>query len=100
METRYVTETGEVAVIDFMPPRDRDINVVRIVQGIKGTMRMKMELTIRFDYGSIVPWVSHHRLFLKAVAGPDAVYLETKVELRGARCWERPSGTSSELSPK
>src|SRR6186713_2932895 len=40
LETRYVSDTGEVAVIDFMPPRDRDINVVRIVQGIKGTMRM------------------------------------------------------------
>lgn len=83
LETEYVTETGTAKVLDFMPPRDRDINVVRIVIGIKGTVRMKMEMTIRFDYGSIVPWVSHHRRLLKAVAGPDAVYLETEVELRG-----------------
>ena len=74
---------GCVRVTDFMPPRDREINVVRIVFGNRGTVRMKMELTIRFDYGSIVPWVSHHKRLLKAVAGPDAVYLDTEVELRG-----------------
>lgn len=83
LETHYVTETGTVRVIDFMPPRDHDINVVRIVTGVEGTVRMKMEMTLRFDYGSIVPWVSTHGRFLKAVAGPDAVYLETEVELRG-----------------
>ena len=83
LETEYVTETGTATVLDFMPPRDRDINVVRIVVGIKGTIRMKMEMTIRFDYGSIVPWVSHQRRLLKAVAGPDSLYLETEVELRG-----------------
>lgn len=83
LETHYVTPTGTARVIDFMPPRDRNINVVRIVTGVKGTVRMKMELTLRFDYGSIVPWVSYQRPFLKAVAGPDAVYLETELEMRG-----------------
>ncbi len=83
LETQYVTETGTVTVLDFMPPRDRDINVVRIVVGVKGTVRMRMEMTIRFDYGSIVPWVSHERRLLKAVAGPDSVYLQTEVDLRG-----------------
>ena len=83
LETQYVTATGTAMVLDFMPPRDRDINLVRIVVGVKGTVRMKMEMTLRFDYGSIVPWVSHHRRLLKAVAGPDAVYLDTAVELQG-----------------
>jgi GH15 family glucan-1,4-alpha-glucosidase len=83
LETEYVTDTGTALVLDFMPPRDRDINVVRIVIGVKGTVRMKMDMTLRFDYGSIVPWVSRHRRLLKAVAGPDSVYLETEVELRG-----------------
>ena len=83
LETCFDTPTGTAMVVDFMPPRDRDINVVRIIVGVKGTVRMKMALTLRFDYGSIVPWVSHHRRFLKAVAGPDAVYLETELELRG-----------------
>jgi GH15 family glucan-1,4-alpha-glucosidase len=83
LETHFVTPTGTAMLVDFMPPRDRAINVVRIVVGVKGTVRMKMEMTLRFDYGSIVPWVSHQRRFLKAVAGPDSVYLETKVALRG-----------------
>ena len=83
LETEYVTESGAARVLDFMPPHDRDINVVRIVQGVKGTVRMRMEMTIRFDYGSIVPWVSHEKRLLKAVAGPDALYLQTEVELRG-----------------
>jgi len=83
LETCFDTPTGTAMVVDFMPPRDRDINVVRLIVGVKGTVRMKMELTLRFDYGSIIPWVSHHRRFLKAVAGPDAVYLETELELRG-----------------
>src|SRR5688500_5679624 len=42
LETEYVTDAGTALVIDFMPPRDRDINVVRIVMGIKGTVGMKM----------------------------------------------------------
>ena len=83
LETLFETSTGTAMLIDFMPPRDRDINVVRIVVGVKGTVRMKIDLTLRFDYGSIVPWVSHQRRFLKAVAGPDAVYLETELELQG-----------------
>ena len=83
LETHYVTGTGTVRVVDFMPPRDQDINVVRIVIGVEGTVRMKMEMTLRFDYGSIVPWVSTDGRLFKAVAGPDAVYLETEVELRG-----------------
>ncbi len=83
LETQYVTATGTAMVLDFMPPRDKEINVVRIVVGVKGTVRMKMEMTLRFDYGSIVPWVSRHRHLLKAVAGPDSVYLETAIELQG-----------------
>ncbi|MCW5798608.1 MAG: Glycoside hydrolase family 15 protein [Nitrospira sp.] len=83
LETHFITPTGTAMLLDFMPPRDRDINVVRIVVGVKGTVRMKMDMTLRFDYGSIVPWVSHRRRFLKAVAGPDAVYLETEIELKG-----------------
>ncbi len=83
LETEYVTKSGTARVLSFMPPHDRDINVVRIVQGVKGRVRMRMEMTIRFDYGSIAPWVSHERRLLKAVAGPDALYLQTEVELRG-----------------
>ena len=57
LETEFHTDEGVVRVIDGMPVRTRWLDVVRMVEGVKGRVRMKMELVIRFDYGSIVPWV-------------------------------------------
>lgn len=79
---------GTVRVIDLMPPRglERGHNpdVVRVVEGVTGRVTMRMRLTIRFDYGSVVPWVSRRGpQTLQAVAGPDALHLTTPVELRG-----------------
>ncbi|MBA3347184.1 MAG: glycoside hydrolase family 15 protein, partial [Actinobacteria bacterium] len=83
-ELDFHTEDGSVRVIDFMPPRGADPDVVRIVEGLEGTVRMRMELVVRFDYGSIVPWVRRAEDgSLIAIAGPDAVALHTPVELRG-----------------
>lgn len=79
---------GTVRIIDAMPPRglERGHNpdVVRVVEGVTGRVRMRMQLTIRLDYGSVVPWVSRtgpHTL--QAVAGPDGLVLTTPVELHG-----------------
>ena len=83
LETEFETADGVVALIDFMPARDRDPNLVRIVEGRKGTVRMRSELVIRFDYGSIVPWVRHNDCGISAIAGPDAVTVLTPVPLRG-----------------
>ena len=85
LETDWETPGGAVRVIDFMPPRETAPDVVRIVEGISGTVRMRTELIIRFDYGSIVPWVqrmdgSNTRI---AVAGPDGLCLRTPVDMRG-----------------
>jgi GH15 family glucan-1,4-alpha-glucosidase len=77
LETVWETPTGSVKVIDFMPQRDVAPDVVRIVEGLTGSVRMQGELRLRFDYGRIVPWMrrtDHHRV---AVAGPDAVWLRT-----------------------
>ncbi|HWN20576.1 MAG TPA: glycoside hydrolase family 15 protein [Gaiellaceae bacterium] len=83
-ELDFHTEDGLVRVIDFMPPRGADPDVVRIVEGLEGTVRMQMQLVIRFDYGSIVPWVRRTPDgSLVAIAGPDAVVLQTPVEMRG-----------------
>jgi GH15 family glucan-1,4-alpha-glucosidase len=83
-ELDFQTEDGSVRVIDFMPPRGTDPDVVRIVEGLEGTVRMRMQLVIRFDYGSIVPWVRRAADgSLVAIAGPDAVVLQTPIELRG-----------------
>src|SRR5204863_222694 len=57
LETRFETATGDVALIDFMPPRGNASDVVRLVRGVRGTVKMKMQLVIRFGFGSDVPWV-------------------------------------------
>ncbi len=84
LETEFETPDGCVLVIDFMPIHDRQSNIVRTVVGKRGRVPMKTEIVFRFDYGSIVPWVS--RLddgSLRAVAGPDMVVVRSKVALHG-----------------
>ena len=83
LETVYTTDDGEVAVIDCMPPRDRHLEVIRLVEGRRGRVAMQMELIIRFDYGSIVPWVRQIDGTLVAIGGPDALRLVTPVEVKG-----------------
>jgi GH15 family glucan-1,4-alpha-glucosidase len=83
LETEFRTRDGVVRLIDCMPPRQRDPDVVRVVEGVRGRVPMRMELVIRFDYGSIVPWVRRQGSALHAIGGPDSVWLRTPVELRG-----------------
>jgi GH15 family glucan-1,4-alpha-glucosidase len=83
LETELETESGAVRLIDFMPPRGKAPDVVRIVEGLRGEVHMRMELALRFDYGSIVPWVRNLEGTLIGIAGPDAVTLRTPVELEG-----------------
>jgi GH15 family glucan-1,4-alpha-glucosidase len=83
LETEHRTEEGVVRVVDCMPPRQSDPDLARVVEGVRGRVRMRMELTIRFDYGSIVPWVRHVGGALHAIAGPDSVWLRTPVPVRG-----------------
>jgi len=83
LETELETAEGTVRLIDFMPPRGEAPDVVRIVEGVRGKVAMRMSLSIRFDYGSIIPWVRRREEGLLAVAGPDALFLATPVELVG-----------------
>ena len=83
LETYFQTATGTVKVIDFMPPRNSHPNIVRIVEGIKGTVEMDMTLVLRFDYGSSVPWVRRIGDDLLMVAGPNAVLVRSTVEMHG-----------------
>ncbi|PZF86369.1 glycoside hydrolase family 15 protein [Micromonospora deserti] len=83
LEAEWDTPEGSVRVIDCMPPRGRAADVVRVVEGLSGSVPMRMDLRLRFDYGHIVPWVRHHGNDLGAVAGPDAAWLRTDVALRG-----------------
>ncbi|PRX98608.1 glycoside hydrolase family 15 protein [Allonocardiopsis opalescens] len=84
LETEWDTPTGSVRVIDFMPPRGQAPDVVRIVEGLSGTVEMRTELRLRFDYGRVVPWMhrdDHSELV--GIAGPDAVWLASPVDLEG-----------------
>ncbi len=83
LESEWDTDEGRVRVTDFMPPRDEVADVVRIVEGLSGTVRMRGELVLRFDYGHIVPWVRKHEKGIRAVAGPDAVLLVTPAPVEG-----------------
>jgi GH15 family glucan-1,4-alpha-glucosidase len=85
LETTFETEEGEVCLIDFMPPRERQrhSHVVRMVRGIRGRVAMQMDLAIRFDYGRTIPWVTSRGDELRAIAGDDMVTLRTKVPLHG-----------------
>ncbi|MGE5213426.1 MAG: glycoside hydrolase family 15 protein [Nitrospirota bacterium] len=85
LETELETKHGAVRLIDFMPPRGEDPDIVRIIQGLRGRVAMQMELIIRFDYGQIVPWVRRRKRFggLEAIAGPDGLILRTPVEMHG-----------------
>ncbi|MGH9164998.1 MAG: glycoside hydrolase family 15 protein, partial [Acidimicrobiales bacterium] len=83
LETDWVAHGGRVRVIDCMPPRGRDPDVVRVVEGLAGTVRVRMELVVRFDYGAVVPWVRRTDEGMSAVAGPDALCLRTPVDTAG-----------------
>lgn len=83
LETEYETDTGVVTVTDCMPVRVQAPDLVRIVEGKRGQVRMRMELVIRFDYGSIVPWVQKIDGGISAIGGPDRLLLITPVPLHG-----------------
>jgi GH15 family glucan-1,4-alpha-glucosidase len=86
LETDFELAGGErVAIIDFMPIYERDgrIDLIRIVEGRRGVVPMRVEAVFRFDYGRIVPWVRSRDYGLSAVAGPDALQLRTPVSMHG-----------------
>ncbi|MEY2482276.1 MAG: hypothetical protein QOK24_804 [Verrucomicrobiota bacterium] len=83
LETEIETADGAVRLIDFMPPRGKNPDMIRIVEGMSGNVRMTMDLIIRFDYGHIIPWVRKKHGGLEAIAGPDALILRTPIETRG-----------------
>jgi GH15 family glucan-1,4-alpha-glucosidase len=83
LETEWETDEGTVALIDGMPIRDDRPNLIRIVEGRSGRVPMVLDLRLRFDYGSIVPWVRTIDGVWRAVAGPDAIALYTPVDLAG-----------------
>jgi GH15 family glucan-1,4-alpha-glucosidase len=95
LETDFETEDGAVTVVDCLPIRADRPDVVRLVVGRRGRVHMRMELVIRFDYGSVVPWVTRLEDGLGAIAGPDALRLRTSIALRGEDLTTRADFTVS-----
>ena len=85
LETRFETAGGSVALIDFMPPRGQASDIVRLVRGISGRVKLRMELVIRFGFGIDIPWVrrTEDGSALLAICGQDMTVLRTSVETRG-----------------
>jgi GH15 family glucan-1,4-alpha-glucosidase len=81
--TRWVTPTGEVDVIDLMPHGDRRADVIRRIVGVSGSVEMRQELRVRFDYGAAIPWMrqvpEEGGNAVIAVAGPDALVVRGPV---------------------
>ena len=83
LETSYETGRGAVRLIDCMALSQPHRIIARVVEGVRGRVRMRMELTIRFDYGSVVPWVRREDGVLLATAGPDTLELRSPVRTHG-----------------
>ena len=82
LETDYETQDGAVTLVDCMPPRSKESDLVRLIVGRRGQVRMRMQLIIRFDYGSIIPWMRGTNNGIRAIAGPDILVLQTNVALQ------------------
>ncbi len=83
LETVFENADGAVRLTDYMPIRDQHSAIVRVVEGIRGSLKMRMDLRLRFDYGRTVPWVTHFDGGVRAVAGPNLVILQASVPVRG-----------------
>jgi GH15 family glucan-1,4-alpha-glucosidase len=84
LETTFETATGSITLTDFMPPRGSASDVVRLVRGDRGRVKMAMQLVIRFGYGAAIPWVRRgDDGAVLAVGGPDMLVLRTPVATHG-----------------
>ena len=83
LETEFDTPTGTVRITDCMPVRDDHPHLVRTIEGVSGSVDMRMDLVVRFDYGEVVPWVTTHDGLTRLTAGPDSLALWHRVDVVG-----------------
>ncbi|MCX5058079.1 glycoside hydrolase family 15 protein [Streptomyces sp. NBC_00461] len=95
LDTEWETDEGAVRVTDLMPQRERAPDLVRVVEGLRGRVTVRSTLRLRFDYGSIVPWVRRSGEHRVAVAGPDSVWLRSDPSVH---TWGEGLATHSEFT--
>ncbi|MBK3642160.1 glycoside hydrolase family 15 protein [Streptomyces sp. MBT33] len=95
LDTEWETDEGAIRVTDLMPQRDRAPDLVRVVEGLSGRVTVRSTLRLRFDYGSIVPWMRKSDGHRVAVAGPDSVWLRSEPSVQ---TWGEDLGTHSEFT--
>ncbi|MFF7792761.1 glycoside hydrolase family 15 protein [Streptomyces sp. NPDC007991] len=95
LDTEWETAHGAVRVTDLMPQRDQAPDLVRVVEGLDGEVTLHSVLKLRFDYGSIIPWVRRADGHRVAVAGPDSAWLRSEPEVRS---WGEDFGTHAEFT--
>ena len=106
LDTEFETDTGAVAVTDFMPlpSTEEEVDVVRIVRGLRGEVPMRLEAVVRFDYGHVVPWLrrrrlrppGHRRAETRCSSGrPSSCATRTSPPRRSSRCGRARASPSS-----
>ncbi|WP_329574610.1 glycoside hydrolase family 15 protein [Streptomyces sp. NBC_01361] len=95
LDSEWDTDEGSVRVTDLMPQRDEAPDLVRLVEGLRGRVTMRSTLRLRFDYGSIVPWVRRSDGHRVAVAGPDSMWLRSEPPVH---TWGKDLTTHSEFT--
>ncbi|MEW2319038.1 glycoside hydrolase family 15 protein [Streptomyces bauhiniae] len=95
LDTEWDTPEGTLRVTDLMPQREKVPDVVRIVEGVSGRVTVRSTLRLRFDHGSIVPWMRRADGHRVAVAGPDSTWLRSEPHVR---TWGEDLGTHSEFT--
>ena len=84
LETTFHTDEGVARIIDCMPIRKNTVDIVRIVEGVSGRVPIHMDLRVRFDYGTALPWVRRHDGHTRLIAGANSMWLRTPIETKGA----------------
>ncbi|OIJ66151.1 glycoside hydrolase family 15 protein [Streptomyces mangrovisoli] len=95
LDTEWDTPDGSVRVTDLMPQRDEFPDLVRIVEGLSGSVTVRSTIRLRFDHGSIVPWMRRADGHRVAVAGPDSAWLRAEPAVH---TWGEDFGTHSKFT--
>ncbi|WP_369238641.1 glycoside hydrolase family 15 protein [Streptomyces sp. R21] len=95
LDSEWETDEGAVRVTDLMPQRDKASDLVRVVEGLSGRVTVRSTIRLRFDYGSIVPWMRRANGHRVAIAGPDSVWLRSEPQVH---TWGKDFGTHSEFT--